>query len=338
MFSIGEIKAEPGSKTSGFLHSENLLMPDGSRSFWNIPVIILNGTEPGPVLEVDGCIHGEEQEGAFTVLELAERIDPKELKGTVILVPVLNVPGFLAYGGTRGSTTGLMYVDMNRQFPGDPSSMSHTRRAVDTFWNTIIKKCDYTINLHGCLKPQVPRVVYNEELKASREMAKAVAMNDDWIIASRSEHTLLEEHTVNWACTKEGIPNIFIESGPVCRSTEGIKKDVEFIVSGIINFMRKIEMIPGDTHIPDKWRVTDYYTHVRARGAGIIRPEPRLKINNIVKKGELLCTLVDFLGDEMDRVYAPHDGIVLMEPHHVSVTPEGGICLLGYLPRYAKQI
>ena len=272
------------------------------------------------------------------MLELAKRIDPKKLKGTFIGIPVLNVPGFLTYQGTRGSITDLMYIDMNRQFPGDSDSMSHTRRAIHTFWNDVILKCDYTINLHGCLKPQVPRVVYNENVPASQEMAKAVAMTKEWIIASKSEHTRLEEHTINWACTNEGIPNIFIESGPESRSSEGLWKDVEVVVAGIMNCMRKLGMLEGEAKVPERWRITDYYTHVRGRGAGIIYPESCLKINTLVKKGDLLCTLVDFLGNEMDKIYAPHDGIVLMEPHHVSVSPEGGICLLGYPPRYEKPM
>ena len=338
MFTVGDINVEPGCKASGFLRSDNLLMPDGSKSFWNIPVIIANGSEPGPVLEVDGCIHGEEQEGAYTVLELAKRIDPKKLRGTFIGVPVLNVPGFLTHGGTRGSTTDLMYVDMNRQFPGDPDSMSHTRRAVHVFWSEVILKSDYTVNLHGCLKAQVPRVVYNEDVPASLEMARAVAMTEDWIIASRSEHTRLEEHTINWACTRQGIPNIFIESGPESRSSEAIMRDVETVVSGIMNCMRRLGMLEGEAVVPRRWRITDYYTHVRGRGAGIIYPEDCLKANTLVKKGDLLCTIVDFLGNEMDRVYAPHDGIVLMEPHHVSVSPEGGICLIGHPPRYEESM
>ena len=334
LFSVGDVRAEPGTRVSGFLHSENLMMPDGSKSFWNIPVIIVNGSRPGPIFEVDGCIHGEEQEAAYTVLLLANRIDPKKLKGTFIGIPVLNVPGFLTFQGVRGSITDQMYVDMNRQFPGDPSSMSHTCRAIHTFWKEVILKCDYTVNLHGCLKAQVPRVVFNESVPASLEMARAVAVSEEWIMASKSEHTRLEEHTINRACTEEGIPNIFIESGPESRSYEGLKKDVEVVVAGIMNCMRKVGMLEGRVIVPARWRSTEYYTHVRSRGAGIIYPESCLKINSLVKKGDLLCTVVDFLGGEMDKVYAPHDGIVLMEPHHVSVSPEGGICLLGYPPRY----
>ncbi len=102
-----------------------------------------------------------------------------------------------------------MYVDMNRQFPGDPGSMSHTRRAIHTFWEEIILKCDYTVNLHGCMKGQIPRVVYNEEMPGSFEMAEAIACNPEWIMASRSEHTRLREDTINRACTEKGIPNVF---------------------------------------------------------------------------------------------------------------------------------
>ena len=151
-FTIGDIEAEPGEKVSGFIQSKGLGMPDGTNNYWNIPVIIVRGVEEGPVFEVDGCMHGDEQEGAYTVLELARSLDPRTMRGVFVGVPVLNVPGFLTFGGVRGSLTDLMYVDMNRQFPGDPESMSQTRRAIHTFWTEIIKKCDYTVNLHGCMK------------------------------------------------------------------------------------------------------------------------------------------------------------------------------------------
>ena len=83
-------------------------------------------------------------------------------------------------------------------------------------------------------------------------------------------------------------------------------------------------------------RYTSYYTHVRGRSAGIIYPEPCLRIDNLVREEALLCRILDFTGKEIDRVHAPHDGIVLMEPNHVSVGPEAGICLLGYPPEVRR--
>ena len=331
-FRIGEIVAEPGAKAGGFMPSEGLGMPDGTGNFWNIPVVIVNGAEEGPVFEVDGCMHGDEKEGAYTVLELYRRLDPAELRGTFVGVPVLNVPGFLTFNGVRGSPTDQMYVDMNRQFPGQPDSMSHTRRAIHTFWNEIVVKCDYTVNLHGCMKAQIPRVVYNEDAPETLRMAEAIACSPDWIVASRSEHTRLREDTINRACTERGIPNVFIESGSRDRSHQAVMADVEIIVEGIINCMIEVGMIEGEVKVPKERRHTSYYTHVRGKSAGIIYPKPCLRINSLVKKGDLLCRIVDFTGEEVDRVHAPHDGIVLMEPNSVSVGPEAGICLLGYTP------
>ena len=331
-FRIGEIIVEPGAKAGGFMPSEGLGMPDGTGNFWNIPVVIVNGAEEGPVFEVDGCMHGDEKEGAYTVLELYRRLDPAELRGTFVGVPVLNVPGFLTFNGVRGSPTDQMYVDMNRQFPGQPDSMSHTRRAIHTFWNEIVVKCDYTVNLHGCMKAQIPRVVYNEDAPETLRMAEAIACSPDWIVASRSEHTRLREDTINRACTERGIPNVFIESGSRDRSHQAVMADVEIIVEGIINCMTEVGMIEDEVKVPKERRHTSYYTHVRGKSAGIIYPEPCLRINSLVKKGDLLCRIVDFTGEEVDRVHAPHDGIVLMEPNSVSVGPEAGICLLGYTP------
>lgn len=336
VFKVGDIVAEPGTKASGFLPSVNLGMPDGTGNFWNIPVVIVNGAEEGPVFEVDGCMHGEEQEGAYTVLELVKRLDPKKLKGTFVGIPVLNVPGFLNHGGVRGSPTDEMYVDMNRQFPGGNDSMSHTRRAIHTFWNEIIVKCDYTVNLHGCMKEQTPRVVYNEDVPETLRMAEAIACTPDWIVASRSEHTRLGEDTINKACTEKGIPNIFIESGTSDRSYKSLMADVEVVVEGIMNCMRLYGMLEGDVKVPSERRYTEYYTHVRGGSAGIIYPEPCLVKNHPVKKGDLLCRIVDFLGNEIDRVHAPHDGIILMEPSHVSVGPEAGIGLVAYPPKIKK--
>jgi predicted deacylase len=335
-FSIGSIEAEPGTRASGFLPSEGLGMPDGTGNFWNIPVVIVNGAAEGPVFEVDGCMHGDEQEGAYTVLELYRRLDPAELRGTFVGVPVLNVPGFLAFNGVRGSLTDQMYVDMNRQFPGDPGSMSQTRRAIHTFWNEVVLKCDYTVNLHGCMKAQVPRVVYNEDAPETLRMAEAIACTPDWIVASRSEHTRLEEDTINRACTERGIPNVFIESGSGDRGHDALMADVGVIVDGITNCMRACGMLEGEVTVPPVRRHTGYYTHVRGRSAGIIYPEPCLRIDNLVREGDLLCRIVDFTGREIDRVHAPHDGIVLMEPNHVSVGPEAGICLLGHPPEVRR--
>ena len=177
-------------------------------------------------------------------------------------------------------------------------------------------------------------MVYSEDMPETLEMAKAIAHTEKWIIASKSEHTRLKEDTINHACTLEGIPNVFIESGSGRRGYDAIRASSDLVVEGILNCMRRYAMVEGEVRLPPRWRRTEYYTHVRGMGAGIIYPEPCLRVESKVKKGELLCRIVDFLGEETDRVYAPHDGVVLMEPNTVSVGPESSICLLAYPPKY----
>ena len=48
-FSIGKITAEPGEVAKGFIPTLGLEMPDGTGNFWPIPVMIINGTDDGPV-------------------------------------------------------------------------------------------------------------------------------------------------------------------------------------------------------------------------------------------------------------------------------------------------
>lgn len=67
---------------------------DGSA--FEIPVMIVNGAKPGPNLWVQGCIHGDEYDGAWAVVELVNSLDPAELSGAFIGMPALNIGGFQA--------------------------------------------------------------------------------------------------------------------------------------------------------------------------------------------------------------------------------------------------
>src|SRR5580693_1318991 len=83
------------SKVKGFLevaHSADN-MPLG------LPYIIINGKEKGPVVAIDSSVDGDEPDGVDAILRLADEVKPEELKGTLILVPVVNPPAYMA--GTR---------------------------------------------------------------------------------------------------------------------------------------------------------------------------------------------------------------------------------------------
>ena len=111
---IGPIRCETGTKVSGMVPAVSRV--DGSNL--GFPVIVVNGAKDGPVLLVDGGIHGDEQEGTLSIIEVAKKLDPKNLRGTFIGVPVMNVGAFEAM--SRGNPRDTHTFDMNRIYPGKP--------------------------------------------------------------------------------------------------------------------------------------------------------------------------------------------------------------------------
>ena len=90
-FTIGGITAKSGTRKDDLL--EVAPLPDGN--VFGIPMIIINGVKPGPVLFINSGTHGDEPEGTLAITDLAKEIDPKKLTGTLVLMPVLNVPAFM---------------------------------------------------------------------------------------------------------------------------------------------------------------------------------------------------------------------------------------------------
>ena len=63
---------------------------------WKVPVLIAKGKQPGPVLGITAAVHGNELNGLSSIFKLFKTIDPNKLKGTLVAVPISNVPGYLA--------------------------------------------------------------------------------------------------------------------------------------------------------------------------------------------------------------------------------------------------
>ena len=107
-----------------------------------VPVIVLNGKGPGPVLCLTAAVHGDELNGIEVTRRVLDDIDLEELNGAVIGVPIVNIQGF--YRGTR-------YLpdrrDLNRYFPGNPKGSAATRMA-HSFFTDVVKHCSALIDLH----------------------------------------------------------------------------------------------------------------------------------------------------------------------------------------------
>ncbi len=108
-----------------------------------IPIaVIRNGA--GPTALLTGGNHGDEYEGPIALFDLARTLDPREVSGTVIIVPAMNYPAFRA--GTR--TSPIDKGNMNRSFPGRPDG-TVTEKIADYFQRELLPRADIVLDFHS---------------------------------------------------------------------------------------------------------------------------------------------------------------------------------------------
>lgn len=98
----------------------------------------------GPTALLTGANHGDEYEGPLALVELAATLRPEDVTGTVIIIPFMNHPAFLA--GTRVSP--IDAVNMNRAFPGQPDG-TPTQKIADYFQRTLLPMADVVLDFHS---------------------------------------------------------------------------------------------------------------------------------------------------------------------------------------------
>src|SRR5581483_11171112 len=99
-------------------------VPAGSDAGYDIPVAVVNGAKPGPVLAVVAGAHGSEYASIIAVEDLIGAVDPATLSGTLVLVPIVNVPSFEKITPHVNPTDNK---SMNRYYPGDPKGTQTDR-------------------------------------------------------------------------------------------------------------------------------------------------------------------------------------------------------------------
>src|SRR6266542_508396 len=179
-FKVGTATAAAGQTAFGAIE-----VPAGSDAALSIPVAVVHGARPGPVLAIVSGAHGTEYASIIAVTRLIQQLDAKAVSGTVILVPLVNVPSF------EQKVPHVNPVDsksMNRFYPGKMEG-TQTERASYLMTKEVVERCDHLIDLHGgdldeSLRPySYWTKTGNEKLDAeSRELVLAFGL--DTIISS----------------------------------------------------------------------------------------------------------------------------------------------------------
>lgn len=305
------LKAEPGSRASGRVAAA--AMADGSTI--SIPLILLNGIKSGPKLYIQAAVHGDEITGTEIAREVALGVDPLDLEGSLIVVPIANVPAYL----TRSRSFALEErapINMHGSFPGDPNGLLTERIAYKIF-NDIVLQCDYAIDMHtgltgSCVYP-FSYVCPTDNLWGTLEKREAMALACATGLVyylSREDCKKFKsienyDHTFFEQAHMRGIPTILLEMG------EGGRVTHEFVpigVEGIKNVMRQLGMLKGEVKRPER-QVKFTKIHVaRPNTGGLARIKARL--GSQIRAGDLAAEVVGPFGD-IEEVRSPESGTVL---------------------------
>src|SRR5438876_10753765 len=88
-FTVGDATAGRGQKALGVLK-----VPAGIDAGYDMPVAVIHGARPGPVLAVVAGAHGSEYASIVAAEQLISCVNPAEVSGTLVVLPSVNVPAF----------------------------------------------------------------------------------------------------------------------------------------------------------------------------------------------------------------------------------------------------
>ena len=322
---IRDIVAKPGEKAQGYVKVAETAGFD-----IELPVVILNGAEPGPTVAIIAGIHPVEYPPMEGTIRLANELDPKKMKGTVITVPIFNMPGFQA----RVPGAPLERTQLTMAFPGDPEGGMNDR-AAHFITTEILPMSDYAIETHGCnFQETCPNHIImirtgDEEYDKANAMF-ARSFEGDYVRRAMDKHVkpLPEKgHSLMTQCAKMGIPCILPEAGSAggISSTTGQlnEEDILWFMDGMKNFMRNLGIIEGEGVLYDPYAVTDVH-HFRSKSAGWFYP--MAANGTTVKKDQVIGEVRDTFGVVKETLKAPDDGVISLIWVRPAVNP-GSILL-----------
>mgnify|MGYP001948895689 CR=1 FL=1 len=259
------------------------------------PVLVVNGAKHGPVLCLTAALHGDELNGIEIVRRVLYNIDPKQLTGAVIGVPIVNLQGF-----HRSSRYLTDRRDLNRYFPGNPSGSSAGRIA-HSFFNDVISHCDALVDLHtgSFHRTNLP------QLRADLNNPGVLLLTQGFG-ATVILHSEGSTGTLRRAATDIGIPAVTLEAGGPMKLQESA---VEHGVKGIRSLLNQMGMLRKVSLWPGSEPVYYHSMWVRADQGGILFSDVELGDN--VDKGEVLGTVTDPITNIRSEVISPSDGRII---------------------------
>lgn len=291
-FMIGGVEVKKGSSVSIALELPNLYHVPAK-----LPLKVIRGKKDGPVVFISAAIHGDELNGIEIIRRFRKLAVLKKLKGTLILVPMVNIYGVINHSRYLPDRR-----DLNRSFPGSAKG-SLAGRVAKVFFDEVVKKCDLGIDLHTASihKSNLPQVRTNIDNEFTFNLAKAFE-------APVVLHSQLRDGSLRAVAQEKGVPILLYEAGEALRFDEGC---IRIGVKGLVNVLRENNMLPKSSSKKHKKTpiVAKSSKWIRAVESGMLRTVRGL--GETVSEGDIIAYIDEPLDDSIYEIRAPFDGVII---------------------------
>lgn len=296
-------------RRSPFVIGDHRIAP-GARLTVDLPVSVLsdhtpvalsahvvNGSRPGPTIFVSAAIHGDEVIGVEIARRLLRTPSLDSLKGTLLVIPIVNAFGFHNHSRYLPDRR-----DLNRTFPGSATG-SLAGRLAHLFMTEIVQRADFGIDLHSAAihRTNMPQIRISPTKQQTLDLARAFGA--PVILTSR-----LREGSLRMAAQDVGTDVLLYEAG------EGLRFDEMAIragVSGILRVMRSLGMV-GRKGI-SKPKAPSIHaqssTWERAPAGGLLRAFKTT--GDMAGAGEVLGIVSDPFGEVESDVVTEQGGLII---------------------------
>ena len=324
-FTVGTATAARGHKATGTIE-----VPPGVDAGLSIPVAVFQGAKPGPVMALVAGAHGTEYTSIIALEKLIVTLNPAEISGTVIIVPLINIQSF------EQKVPHLNPIDrksMNRFYPGKIDG-TQTERASYVITKQVVEQCDHLIDLHGgdldeSLRPYSywTKTGNEKQDQISREMVLAFGLDHIIISTDRPKDPQASRYLENTATTR-GKPSITAEAG---HAGTVETDDLNALVNGCLNVMRYLKMLPGAPFVIEHPVWIEKVVTLASEQTGIFYP--LVKRGTYVEQGMKVGYVTDYVGKIIFEPRAPVAGVVLYVCAVPSMTKGATIANIGVVAK-----
>ena len=307
---VGDVTAQPGQVAQGFMEiGETITGPI------RIPLVIINGNKPGPMLCLTAGVHATEYAPIEAVLRIITQIGAADLKGAIIAVPVVSMHMFASRTGFISPIDGL---NLNKVAPGDDGSISEI--LVKVLLDDVIAKCRYHVDLHAGDLGEMLLAFAGYPMTGDADLdregeALARLFSPRLISLSRDGATIPPfPGSIVHSATRKGVVSILAESGGNGTLEEA---DVQVHVHGVMNLMRYLGMVDGVPVVPKSQIRATGRAITRATRSGLLRL--RAAIGDTIADEQQVGEICDVFGRTVEEVRVVRGGIAGLVWAHKAV-------------------